>query len=194
MSRPLAGIRVLDLSRLLPGPFLTMILADLGADVVKVEDPRLGDYARALPPGRNGMSGRFLSVNRVTLSIALDLQTPKGRDAFLRMAERADVVVESFRPGVMERLGVGWAALHARNPKLVLCSVSGYGQDGPYRDRAGHDLNYIGLAGILGMTGPRGGARRSPISPAGRCGVRCPSSARSSAGRRAAWERTSTCR
>ena len=162
MSRPLDGIRVLDLSRLLPGPFLTMILADLGADVVKVEDPRLGDYARALPPGRNGMSGRFLSVNRGKRSMALDLKTPQGKAAFLRMAERADVVVESFRPGVMDRLGVGWAALQARNPKLVLCSVSGYGQDGPYRDRAGHDLNYIGLAGILAMTGPRGGAPQMP--------------------------------
>src|SRR5215813_7008616 len=122
MSRPLDGIRVLDLSRLLPGPFLTMILADLGADVVKVEDPRLGDFARALPPAKKGMSGRYLSVNRGKRSIALDLKTDRGRDAFLRMAQRADVVVESFRPGVLDRLGVGWDALRAKNPKLVLCS------------------------------------------------------------------------
>src|SRR5215471_7211401 len=116
MSRPLAGVRVLDLSRLLPGPFLTMILADLGADVVKVEDPGLGDYMRAIPPASaaGGMSGRFLAVNRGKRSMVLDLKAAAGRDAFLRMAEKADVVVESFRPGVMDRLGVGHAELSAR--------------------------------------------------------------------------------
>jgi crotonobetainyl-CoA:carnitine CoA-transferase CaiB-like acyl-CoA transferase len=139
-----------------------MILADMGADVVKVEDPRLGDYMRAIPPAKDGVGGRFLAVNRDKRSIALDLKAPAARDAFLRMVERADVVVESFRPGVMDKLGVGWAALSARNPKIVLCSISGYGQDGPYRDRAGHDLNYIGLAGVLAMTGPRGGAPQMP--------------------------------
>lgn len=159
---PLAGIKVLDLSRLLPGPFLTMVLGDLGADVVKVEDPKLGDYLRAIPPMAGGMSGRFLAVNRNKRSIALDLKSPAGRDAFLRMAAAADVVVETFRPGVMDRLGVGWAALSARNPRLVLCSISGYGQDGPYRDRAGHDLNYIGLAGLLAMTGHAGGPPQMP--------------------------------
>src|SRR5262249_10193593 len=154
----LAGLRVLDLSRLLPGPFLTMILADMGADVVKVEDPRLGDYMRAIPPLLGGMSPRFLAVNRNKRSIPLDLNAPPGRDAFLRLVARADVVVESFRPGVMDKLGVGWAAIEAVNPRAVLCSVSGYGQDGPYRERAGHDLNYIAIAGALGMTGPKGGA------------------------------------
>jgi crotonobetainyl-CoA:carnitine CoA-transferase CaiB-like acyl-CoA transferase len=158
----LAGLRVLDLSRLLPGPFLTMILADMGADVVKIEDPRLGDYMRGIPPLKGGMSPRFLAVNRNKRSIALDLKAPAGRDAFLRMAARADVVVESFRPGVLDKLGVGWAAIEARNPRAILCSVSGYGQDGPYRDRAGHDLNYIGIAGLLAMTGPRGGAPQMP--------------------------------
>jgi crotonobetainyl-CoA:carnitine CoA-transferase CaiB-like acyl-CoA transferase len=158
----LKGLRVLDLSRLLPGPFLTMILADMGADVVKVEDPRLGDYMRAIPPAKDGVGGRFLAVNRDKRSLALDLKAPAGRDAFLRMVERADVVVESFRPGVMDKLGVGWAALSARNPRVILCSISGYGQDGPYRERAGHDLNYIGLAGVLAMTGPRGGAPQMP--------------------------------
>src|SRR5215470_17641116 len=132
MSRPCAGVRVLDLSRLLPGPYLTMILADLGADVVKVEDPRLGDYLRGMPPARDGMSGRFLAVNRGKRSLALDLKAPAGREAFLRMAEKADVVVEGFRPGVLDKLGIGWTALSARNPRLVLCSISGYGQDGPY--------------------------------------------------------------
>jgi crotonobetainyl-CoA:carnitine CoA-transferase CaiB-like acyl-CoA transferase len=165
MSRPLAGIRVLDLTRLLPGPFLGMALTDLGADVVKVEDPRLGDYMRPMPPSKGGLSGRFLAVNRDKRSLALDLKAPAGRDAFLRLAARADVVLESFRPGVMERLGVGWKALSAANPRLVLASISGYGQDGPYRERAGHDLNYIGLAGLLAMGGPRGGAPQMPGVP-----------------------------
>src|SRR5262249_51731654 len=145
---PLEGVRVLDLSRLLPGPFLTLILADLGADVVKVEDPRLGDYLRGMPPHVDGMSARFRALNRDKRSIALDLKAPAGRDAFLRMAERTDVVVESFRPGVLDKLGVGYAALSARNARIVVCSISGYGKDGPYRDRAGHDLNYIPLPAL----------------------------------------------
>ena len=159
---PLGGVRVLDLSRLLPGPFLTMVLADMGADVVKVEDPRVGDYMRQIPPAKAGMSGRFLAVNRGKRSLALDLKAGAGRDALLRMAERADVVVESFRPGVMARLGVGWDALSARNPRLILCSISGYGQYGPYVERAGHDINYIGLAGVLAMGGAAGGAPAMP--------------------------------
>jgi alpha-methylacyl-CoA racemase len=159
---PLDGIRVLDLSRLLPGPFLTMVLADMGADVVKVEDPRVGDYMRQIPLSPAGMSGRFLAVNRGKRSLALDLKNAEAKGAFLRMVERADVVVESFRPGVMDRLGVGWAALEQRNPRLVFCSISGYGQDGPYVDRAGHDLNYIGLAGVLAMGGPASGTPGMP--------------------------------
>jgi alpha-methylacyl-CoA racemase len=162
MQRPLEGNRVLDLSRLLPGPYLTLILADLGADVVKVEDPRLGDYMRAAPPLRDGLGARFLAMNRDKRSLGLDLKAAAGREAFLRLAAGADVVLESFRPGVIDRLGVGFAALSARNPRLVLCSISGYGQDGPYRDRAGHDLNYIGLGGVLAMTGARGGP---PVMP-----------------------------
>jgi len=161
--RPLDGIRVLDLSRLLPGPFLSLILADLGADVVKIEEPKVGDYMRAFPPAKKQMSGRFLAVNRGKRSLALDLKQPAGRDALLRMVERADVVIESFRPGVMDRLGLGWDVLSARNPKLVLCSISGYGQTGPYVERAGHDLNYIGLAGILAMGAEARG--RPPAMP-----------------------------
>ena len=161
-ARALDGIRVLDLSRLLPGPFLTMVLADLGADVVKVEDPRVGDYLRQIPPAVDGISGRFLVLNRGKRSLALDLKSDPGRAAFLRMAEKADVVVESFRPGVMDRLGVGWSQLSELNPRLVLCSISGYGQTGPYVERAGHDLNYIGLAGVLAMTGGAGGAPTMP--------------------------------
>ncbi|HEY5945236.1 MAG TPA: CaiB/BaiF CoA-transferase family protein [Kofleriaceae bacterium] len=158
----LRGIRVLDLSRLLPGPFLTMVLADMGAEVVKVEDPKLGDYLRSFPPGKGGMSGRFLAINRGKRSLALDLKAAPARDAFLKMVEKADVVVESFRPGVMDKLGIGYAALAARNPKIVVCSISGFGQTGPYVDRAGHDLNYIALAGVLAMTGPAGGAPQMP--------------------------------
>jgi crotonobetainyl-CoA:carnitine CoA-transferase CaiB-like acyl-CoA transferase len=163
VATPLKGIRVLDLSRLLPGPFLTMILADMGADVVKVEDPRVGDYMRAFPPGKGGMSGRFLAVNRGKRSLALDLKDAAAREAFLRMVERSDVVVESFRPGVMDRLGVGYDALRAKNPKIVLCSISGYGATGPYVERAGHDLNYIGLAGVLAMGSEARG--RAPAMP-----------------------------
>src|SRR5689334_8208297 len=128
LAGALAGIRVLDLSRLLPGPFLTMVLADMGADVVKVEDPRVGDYLRAFPPAKGGIAGRFLAINRGKRSLALDLKAAAGRDAFLRMVEKADVVVESFRPGVIDKLGIGYAALSARNPKIVVCSISGYGQ------------------------------------------------------------------
>jgi len=162
-TRPLEGIRVLDLSRLLPGPFMTMVLADMGADVVKIEDPRVGDYMRAFPPSKGGIGARFLAVNRNKRSLALDLKLPAARDALLRMVERADVVVESFRPGVMDRLGLGWAALSARNPKIVLCSISGYGSSGPYVERAGHDLNYIGLAGVLAMGAEARG--RAPAMP-----------------------------
>ena len=162
LADALDGIRVLDLSRLLPGPFLTMVLADMGADVVKVEDPRIGDYLRGLPPLVGAMSGRFVAVNRGKRSLALDLKQPAQRDAFLAMVERADVVVESFRPGVMDKLGLGYPALSARNPKIVVCSISGYGQTGPYTHRAGHDLDYIALAGVLAMTGPRDGAPQMP--------------------------------
>lgn len=160
LADALAGVRVLDLSRLLPGPFLTMVLADLGADVVKIEDPRIGDYLRAFPPHKGGVSGRFLAVNRGKRSCALDLKS--SAHVFLQMVERADVVVESFRPGVMDKLGVGYAAMAARNPKIVVCSISGFGQTGPYRERAGHDLGYIGLAGVLAMGGAAGGAPMLP--------------------------------
>ncbi len=159
----LDGIRVLDLSRLLPGPYLTMVLADLGADVVKVEDPKVGDYMRAFPPAKAGMSGRYLAVNRGKRSLTLDLKDARGRDAFLTMVERADVVVESFRPGVMDKLGLGYDALAARNPRIVVCSISGYGQTGPYVHRAGHDLNYIGLGGVLAMGSEAAG--RKPAMP-----------------------------
>jgi len=153
MSLPLEGLRVLDLSRLLPGPFTTLVLADLGADVIKVEDPRGGDWLRGAPPLAGEASGAFHALNRNKRSLALDLARAEGRDAFLRLADRADAVVESFRPGVLARLGLSWEALHARNPRLVLCSITGYGQDGPYAGRAGHDLDYVAIAGVLAQNG-----------------------------------------
>jgi alpha-methylacyl-CoA racemase len=162
LADALAGIRVLDLSRLLPGPFLTMILADMGADVVKIEDPRLGDYLRAFPPAKGGLAGRFLAVNRGKRSVTLDLKAPAARDAFLAMVEKADVVVESFRPGVMAKLGLSYETLAARNPRIVVCSISGFGQTGPYVERAGHDLGYLAIAGVLAMGGTAGGAPWMP--------------------------------
>jgi alpha-methylacyl-CoA racemase len=151
---PLAGLRVLDLSRLLPGPYASLVLADLGADVVKVEERAGGDYLRWMPPLAGEQSGAFHALNRNKRSLALDLKAPGGAEVFRRLAAGADVVLESFRPGVLDRLGIGWEALRAANPRLVLCSISGYGQDGPYRSLAGHDLDYCAIAGALGVNGP----------------------------------------
>ncbi|HET7500330.1 MAG TPA: CaiB/BaiF CoA-transferase family protein [Kofleriaceae bacterium] len=162
LADALQGVRILDLSRLLPGPFLTMVLADLGGDVVKIEDPRLGDYMREVPPRKGNLSGRYLAVNRGKRSAVLDLKTPAGRDAMLRMVGSADVVVESFRPGVMDKLGVGYQALSAANPGIVLCSISGFGQTGPYVARAGHDIGYLAIAGVLAMGGEADGAPMMP--------------------------------
>ncbi|HUB06673.1 MAG TPA: CaiB/BaiF CoA-transferase family protein [Myxococcales bacterium] len=149
---PLGGLRILDLTRLLPGPYATLVLADLGADVVKVEEPEAGDYCRALPPLVGDGSALFHLLNRNKRSIALDLKKAEGREVLFKLLERFDVVVESFRPGVMDRLGVGYDALRHRQPRVILCSISGYGQDGPYRLRAGHDVDYQALGGLLATT------------------------------------------
>jgi crotonobetainyl-CoA:carnitine CoA-transferase CaiB-like acyl-CoA transferase len=154
---PLTGIRVLDLTRLLPGPFCTMLLADMGADVIKVEEPESGDYMRWTPPLVDGQSVLFDAVNRNKRSITLNLKADAGRELLLRLVDGADVLVEGNRPGVMDRLRLGWDALHARNPRLVMCSITGYGQEGPFAKRAGHDLNYMAIAGALGLNGDRGG-------------------------------------
>lgn len=154
---PLTGIRVLDLTRLLPGAFCTMLLADMGADVVKVEEPDSGDYMRWTPPLVDGQSVLFNAINRNKRSLSLNLKKERGRDLLLRLIESADVLVEGNRPGVMKRLGLGWDVIHARNPKLVMCSITGYGQDGPFAARAGHDLNYMATAGGLGLNGEKGG-------------------------------------
>jgi alpha-methylacyl-CoA racemase len=176
VSLPLEGIRVLDLSRLLPGGFCSLLLADFGADVVKVEDTGMGDYIRwsppyyeTNPPGHDSAkSALFLSLNRNKRSIRLDLKSEGGRDALLALVRESDVVLESFRPGVLERLGVGYERMREHNPGIVFCAISGYGQDGPKRDASGHDMNYLGLIGLLGLTGERaGGAGGGPIQSAG---------------------------
>jgi crotonobetainyl-CoA:carnitine CoA-transferase CaiB-like acyl-CoA transferase len=153
---PLSGIRVLDLTRLLPGAFCTMLLADMGADVIKVEEPATGDYMRWTPPLVNGRSALFNALNRNKRSLTLNLKSEAGRDLLLRLVERSDVLVEGNRPGVMERLGLGWPVIHMRNPTLVMCSITGYGQDGPMASRAGHDINYVATAGVLGLNGAQG--------------------------------------
>jgi alpha-methylacyl-CoA racemase len=165
----LDGLTVLDLSRLLPGGFCSCLLADFGADVIKVEDTAAGDYIRWTPPSYPGAEpsaagAPFLALNRGKRSIQLDLKSAAGVDVLRRLARGADVLLESFRPGVMDRLGVGYERLRQENPGLVYCAITGYGQDGPYRDRAGHDINYLALGGLLGLTGERDGA---PIQAAG---------------------------
>jgi alpha-methylacyl-CoA racemase len=165
----LSDIRVLDLSRLLPGGFCSLLLADFGADVLKVEDTGMGDYIRWSPPFYEGAdesakSALFLALNRGKRSIRLDLKSDAGRDVLLRLVRGYDVLLESFRPGVMERLGIGYESLRAENPRLVYCAISGYGQDGPNTGRSGHDMNYLGLNGLLGLSGDAGGP---PVQPAG---------------------------
>jgi len=159
---PLLGLRILDLTRLLPGPLGTMLMADMGADVVKIEDPNAPDYVRAFPPYVNGESANYLAYNRSKRSVLLDYQTPDGRDRFLELVKTADVVVEQFRPGYLDRLGIGYAAGQAANPRIIYVSVTGFGQTGPYAHLAGHDLNYIALAGVLDLTGARAGGPTIP--------------------------------
>lgn len=146
---PLAGLVVLDLTRLLPGAFCTQMLADMGAEVIKIEQPGEGDYWRWIPPVVKTQSVQFLALNRGKKSITLDLKAAAGREALLRLAGRADVLVEGFRPGVMARLGLSPSELHARNRRLVVCALTGFGQDGPLATLAAHDLNYTGMMGLL---------------------------------------------
>ena len=169
---PLSDVRVLDLTRLLPGGFCSLLLADLGADVVKVEDTGMGDYVRWAPPyygddshqALGTRSALYLSLNRGKRSIRIDLKNEAGRDALLRLVKEYDVVLESFRPGVLDKLGCGYETMREANPAIVYCAITGYGQTGPYTARAGHDMNYLGLIGLLGLTGEPGGR---PIQSAG---------------------------
>ncbi len=169
MSLPLEGVRILDLSRLLPGGFCSLLLADFGADVVKVEDLGMGDYVRWAPPYYEGAEDSakgalFLALNRNKTSVRINLKEQAGREVLLRLVQGADVVLESFRPGVLDRLGVGYEEMKAANPGIVYCAITGYGQDGPMRDRSGHDMNYLGRIGLLGLTGESGGP---PVQAAG---------------------------
>jgi alpha-methylacyl-CoA racemase len=162
---PLSDVKVLDLSRLLPGGFCSLLLADLGAEVLKVEDTGMGDYVRWAPPyyggeelnGQGTRSSLYLALNRGKRSVRLNLKAEEGREALLRLAADYDVLLESFRPGVLDRLGVGYGRLREANPGLVYCAITGYGQDGPYAQRAGHDTNYLALNGLLGLAGAADG-------------------------------------
>jgi alpha-methylacyl-CoA racemase len=169
VSGALQGIRVLDLSRLLPGGFCSLLLADFGAEVLKVEDMGMGDYVRWSPPYYEGAhesarSALFLALNRNKRSIRLDLKHERGREALLRLVREHDVLLESFRPGVLERLGVGYERMREENPGLVYCAITGYGQQSTMRHRSGHDMNYLGLIGLLGLSGASGS---EPVQSAG---------------------------
>ncbi|MCC7191101.1 MAG: CoA transferase [Anaerolineales bacterium] len=155
MTQPLRGIRILDLTRLLPGPFITQLLADMGAEVIKVETPTAGDYARLAPP-EMGLGGLFQAINQGKKSVAVNYRNPRGRAAFLKLVATADVVIESFRPGTAERMKIDYESLRAVKPNLIYCALSGYGQNGPYAKRAGHDLNYAAISGALALNAVEG--------------------------------------
>ncbi|EIK51399.1 L-carnitine dehydratase/bile acid-inducible protein F [Stutzerimonas stutzeri TS44] len=155
MSGPLSSLKVLDFSTLLPGPFASLLLADMGADVLRIESPSRPDLVRLLPPHDQGVAASHAYLNRNKRSLALDLKQPQAVELVKRLVQDYDIVLEQFRPGVMEKLGVGYEALRAINPKLIYVSITGYGQTGPYRNRAGHDINYLALAGLSSHTGRR---------------------------------------
>ena len=158
----LKGLKMLDLSRLLPGPYCSLLLADLGMEVFKIEDPEMGDYMRVMGPARKKTAPISYALNRNKKSMILNLKVKEGKEIFYKFIDTYDILLEGFRPGVMDRLGIGYQELKKRNPRVIFCSLSGYGQDGPYRERSGHDINYIGLGGILELTGPK---RVDPIIP-----------------------------
>ncbi|WP_077213254.1 CaiB/BaiF CoA transferase family protein [Bacillus dakarensis] len=158
----LNGVKVLDLTRLLPGPYCTLMMADYGAEVIKVEEPGNGDYIRWRKPAIEGIGARHLTINRNKKSVELNLKSEEGKEIFKKMAKEADVIIESFRPGVMDRLGIGYEEISKINEGIVYCSLTGYGQTGPYRNLPGHDINYIGYAGILGLIGEKDG---KPVVP-----------------------------
>lgn len=161
---PLKGLRIIDFTRLLPGPMATMLMADMGADVIKVEDPDSPDYIRSFPPFVGGESAFYLSLNRSKRSLAVNYTSPGGRKIIIDLAKTADVIIEQFRPGVMAGLGLGYDTLQKVNQKIVYVSITGYGQNGPYAQKAGHDLNYIGYSGLLDITGEKA---KTPVIPGG---------------------------
>lgn len=158
----LTGIRVLDMSRLLPGPYCTMLLADFGAEVIKIEEPGKGDYSRSFPPFLKDFGYWHLQLNRNKQSVVLDLKSEEGKNIFLELVKTADVVVESYRPGVLKKLGVDYEAAARVNPKIIYCSLSGYGSKGPLAHKADHDLGYLSLAGVTAMSGEADGAPAIP--------------------------------
>ncbi|MAD60268.1 MAG: carnitine dehydratase [Myxococcales bacterium] len=161
---PLNAVKVLDFSTLLPGPYATAMLVDLGAEVIRVESPTRVDLLKVLPPLKNGQSLIHLGLNRGKKSVAINLKTPEGLDLAKRLVSEADVLVEQFRPGVMSRLGLDYQTLSQVNPKLIYCSITGYGQSGPYAHRAGHDINYLALSGVASYSGRLGeGPRLSGV-------------------------------
>jgi formyl-CoA transferase/CoA:oxalate CoA-transferase len=165
MKSFLSGVRVLDLTRMLAGPYCTLLLADMGAEIIKIERPGKGDEIRRMgPPFVKGESAYFISVNRNKLSLTLDLKSPKGKEILFNLVEKSDVVIDNFRPGVMEGLGFDYEALKEKNPKIISCSISGYGQTGPYRQRPAYDLVLQAIGGVVALTGEPGG---KPV----RCGI-----------------------
>lgn len=158
----LTGIRVLDMSRLLPGPYCTMLLADFGAEVIKIEEPGKGDYSRSFPPFLKDFGYWHLQLNRNKQSVVLDLKSEEGKNIFLELVKTADVVVESYRPGVLKKLGVDYETAAKVNPKIIYCSLSGYGSKGPLAHKADHDLGYLSLAGVTAMSGEAVGAPAIP--------------------------------
>ena len=181
MDLPLEGIKILDLSRLLPGPFCTLLLGDLGADIIKIEDNIQGDYARWREPYLKTKDGKkinftFYCLNRNKKSITLNLKTERGREIFYKLAQNADVILESFRPGVVKKLGVDYETIKKINPKIIYCSLTGYGQTGSYANMVGHDLNYISVAGLGMLTGEYQGYPHPPgiqVADLGAGGMNC---------------------
>lgn len=159
---PLQGIRILDLSRLLPGPLATQLMADLGAEVIKIEDTKAPDYTRFFPPLKGSQSLSYISINRSKLAITLDLKSEEGKEFFFKLVKTADIVVDSFRPGVLQKMGIDYEAAKQHNEKIIYVAITGYGYTGAYKNMAGHDMNYLGYSGILGLTGDKD----KPIIPA----------------------------
>ncbi|MHB1418832.1 MAG: CaiB/BaiF CoA transferase family protein [Bacillota bacterium] len=162
MFEMLKGVKVLDLTRLLPGAYATQLMGDMGAEILKVEDPWQGDYQRWGEPKIGENSVGFWSVNRNKKSMKLNLKSPEGKKILMELVKHYDILLEGFRPGVADKLGIDYKTIHAVNPKIVYCSISGYGQDGPYKLRPGHDMNYCSIAGMIGVTGHRDG---QPLMP-----------------------------
>ncbi len=155
LNNPLEGIKILDLTRLLPGPLATQMMGDMGADIIKIEDYNSPDYTRFFPPQQNGTSIYFLALNRSKRSLGLNLRSETGKEIFFDLIKTADIVIESYRAGVIDKIGIGYEKAKSINPGIIYVSVTGYGQTGPYKDKAGHDLNYIGYSGILGLSGTK---------------------------------------